>query len=157
MPAPVLTLTDDNNNPLSVINFGVVDAGNQTGGTIIRIWNNQANVSNISDAINPQLTTKTYNGLDSGDSIQNGQEVVTNQMIGAQCLSSGQTSYLSIGGQNSLAISNLPSTGNGSLVIPATSTAGSPQYSRVQLRAVVPPSATPGNINFLLRVTYQYS
>ncbi|CAM6032153.1 unnamed protein product [Sphagnum compactum] len=70
--SPVLTLTDSNNTVLSTLNFGVVDAGNYTGGVRVRVYNNLANAAGISDALNPTITTKTYNGLDSGDSVANG-------------------------------------------------------------------------------------
>jgi hypothetical protein len=154
MAAPILTLTDSTNTPLQVLNFGVVDAGNQTGGVPIRIWNNFSVAQGIADAQNPQITTKTYNGLDSGDSVQNGNEVVVNQMIGAQCTSAGQTAYTQIGGPNTLGIADSPPPA-GQSYTPVIS--GSGGFAALLVRATVPASATAGNISFLLRVLYQYS
>jgi hypothetical protein len=154
MAAPILTLTDSNNTPLQVLNFGVVDAGNQTAGIPVHFWNNFSAAEGVSDALNPQITTKTYNGLDSGDSVFNGNEVVVNQMISAQCVSAGQTQYTSIGGPNVLGIADSPPPA-GQSYTPIISGEGS--YASCLLRASVPSSATAGSISFLLRITYQYS
>ena len=152
--SPILSLTDTNNIVLSSLNFGVVDAGNLTGGVRIRVYNNLANAAGVSDALNPTITTKTYNGLDSGDSIANGNEVVVNQMIQVQCTSSGQTSYFSIGGANVQSISDSPpQSGN----TPPPPTIHSNSYAECLIRAQVPSAATAGNISFLLRVSYQYN
>jgi len=154
MNSPVLTLCDTNNTVLNTLNFGVVDAGNLTGGVRVRIFNNLANASNISDAINPTITTKTYNGEDSGDSIANGNEVVVNQMIQVQCTSSGQTTYYSIGGPNVQFIADSPpQSGNQ----PPPPIIHSNNYAECLLRAQVPPAATAGNISFLIRVAFQYN
>jgi len=152
--SPVLTITDINNTVLPTLNFGVVDAGNETGGVRVRVFNNLANAAGISDALNPTITTKTYNGEDSGDSVANGNEVVVNQMIQVQCTSSGQTSYFSIGGPNVQSISDSPPlSGN----TPPPPTIHSNNYAECLLRAQVPASATAGNISFLIRVAFQYN
>ena len=154
MAAPIITLTDATNTTLPILNFGVVDAGNQTGGIQVRVWNNFAAATNIADAINPVITTKTYNGLDGGDSVANGNEIVTNQMIQVQCTSAGQTSYFAIGGANILSISDVPpQSGN----TPPPPIISSGNFASCLMRAVVPASASSGNINFLIRVTYAYN
>jgi len=152
--SPVLTLTDSNNTVLSTLNFGVVDAGNYTGGVRVRVYNNLANAAGISDALNPTITTKTYNGLDSGDSVANGNEVVINQMIQVQCLSAGQTTYYSIGGPNVQSISDTPPQSGNAAPSPVIH---SNNYADCLLRAQVPSSATAGNISFLIRVAFQYN
>ena len=154
MASPVLSLCDTNNIVISTLNFGVVDAGNSTGGVRVRIYNNLANATGISDALNTTITTKTYNGLDSGDSVANGNEIVVNQMIQVQCTSYGQTAYSSIGGPNNQYISDAPPQ-SGNQSPPPTISSGS--YAECLLRAVVPPAATAGNISFLIRVAYQYN
>ena len=154
MNSPILTLCDSNNTILNTLNFGVVDAGNVTGGVRVRIFNNLANAANIADAINPTITTKTYNGNDNGDSVANGNEIVVNQMIQIQCTSSGQTAYASIGGPNVQSISDSPpQSGN----TPPPPTIHSGNYADCLLRAQIPPSATAGNISFILRCSFQYS
>ena len=152
--SPVLVLTDSNNTVLSNLNFGVVDAGNQTGGVRVRVYNNLANAKGISDALNPSITTKTYNGLDSGDSVANGNEIVINQMVQVQCLSSGQTSYYSIGGPNVQYVSDTPPQPGNAAPSPVIH-AGN--YADCLLRAQVPSSATAGNISFLLRISFNYN
>lgn len=152
--APVLTLTDSNNTPTPLFNFGIVDAGNETGGFSIRLWNNQANASGISDAINPSITTKTYNGYDSGDSVPNGEELVVNQYIQVQNISAGQTTYSAIGGPNTLSISDsAPQPGNS----PPPPVIHSNNFAACLVRASIPSSATAGNISFLIRVAFQYN
>jgi hypothetical protein len=152
--APVLTLTDPNNTVLPTLNFGVVDAGNTTGGIRIRIFNNLANAAGIADAINPTITTKTYNGEDSGDSVANGNEVVINQMIQVQCTSAGETSYYTIGGANIHSISDSPpQSGN----VPPPPTIHSNNYAECLVRAQVPPAATAANVSFLIRCAFQYN
>ena len=153
MAQPILTLSDSNNSTLPLFNMGVVDAGNQTLGFSVRIWNNQAGANNISDAINPTITTKTYNGYDSGDSVQDGEELVVNQYIQVQNISAGQTSYSAIGGPNVLSISDsAPQPGNS----PPPPVIHSNSFAACLIRCAVPASATAGNISFLFRVAYQY-
>ncbi len=154
MATPVLSLTQQDNTPLSVMNFGVVDAGTNSGGSIVRIWNNLANSPNIAAASNPAITTKTFNGYDSGDSIPNGEQVVTQQFIQVLSLSTGATQYVPIGGPNTAPIGDaVQQAGN-----PPPPLQISPNgYAEVQLRANIPQSAQPGNINFIIRVSFQFS
>jgi len=152
MAAPVLTMTDNQDNPLPVLNFGVVDAGNSTGGYPIHIWNNQQAANNISDAVNTTITTKTLNGFDNGDSIQNGNEVVTFNMINVECVSIGETQYSPIGGPLVHSIGESAPVGNAPLKI-----SGTGSYANLLLKAVIPNTASPGNVNFLLRVNYQFA
>lgn len=152
--APVLTLTDNNNTVLPLFNLGIVDAGNETGGFSVRIWNNLANATGISDAINPSITTKTYNGYDNGDSVENGNELTVNQYIQVQNISAGQTSYFAIGGAHVQSISDSPpQPGNN----PPPPVIHSNNYAACLLRASIPASATAGNISFLIRVAFQYN
>lgn len=154
MAAPVITLTDNSNTNLPVLSFGVVDAGNKTGGIPVRVWNNYANAVGIADALNTTITTKTFNGLDSGDSIPNGEQIVVNQMIAVQCESAGQTAYTAMGGPNTVSISDsAPLSGNQA----PPPTIHNNQYAACLLQANVPASAAAGNINFLIRVAYQYN
>jgi hypothetical protein len=159
--SPVLSLTDPNNIVLNTLNFGVVDAGNLTGGIKVRIFNNLANAAGISDALNPTITTKTYNGEDSGDSVSNGNEIVVNQMIQVQCTSAGETAYSPIGGPNVHSIADSPPQSGNLAPLPTIhayndSSTNTNNYAELLLRAQVPPSATAGNISFLIRCSFQY-
>jgi len=151
MQKPVFTLTDTQNNAIPVMNLGVVDAGNQTGGFAIRVWNNQAINANIADANNTTLTTKTLNGFDNGDSVPNGEEVVSLNMIRLQCRSTGETAYTPIGGAATHPIGSQPVANQGTTSIPSGA------YAEMLLQAAVPQTATPGSINFIIRVNYQYA
>lgn len=151
MQAPILTLTTTQNNALPVMNFGVVDAGNQTGGFAVRVWNNQSGADNIADASNTTITTKTLNQMDGGDSVENGNEIVTFTMIEVQCTSTGETAYAPIGGEQTHPVGYQAVPSGGTATIP------SKQYAEMLLQANIPQTATPGNINFLIRVQYQYA
>jgi len=153
MAAPILTLTDNSNSPLPLLNLGVIDAGTVGNPVLIRIWNNKANATNISDAINPQITVLTLNGYTSADSIIDGKEVVENQYIQIQNTSAGQTAYSSIGGTNTVSISDsAPQPGNS----PPPPIIHSNNYATLLIRANVPATATAANISCLLSVSYQY-
>lgn len=154
MSLPQLTLTDTNNIVLSALDFGVIDAGSQSAGIPVRIWNNYAGAAGVSDAVNPTVTAVTYNSLDSGDSITNGNEIVLNRFVQAQCISAGQTNYTAIGGAAVLSISDGP-PGTGSPPPPPTIHAGS--FANMLFSINVPPSASPANITFILTFNYQYS
>lgn len=151
---PVFTLTDDNNRAINNLNFGVVDAGSENAGIYIRIWNNISGATNISDAINPTITTKTANGYDGApDGVSNGSEIVQNKYIQVQNVSGGSQTFLAMGGPTVQSISDSPPQSGNSAPPPAIH---SGQYARLLLRPVIPTNATATNAGFLLRVAYQY-
>ena len=153
MSLPQFSLTDSNNVPITELSFGIIDAGNQSAGIPIRIWNNYAGAVGVSDALNVVLTTKTYNDLDSGDSVQNGNEIVVNQMVQGQCTSAGQTNYTAIGGPKTLSIADsIQQSGQP----PPPPTIHAQNFAAVLLSLASAPSATPDNIQFRLSIAFQF-
>lgn len=152
---PVFIMTDEQNRVISDLNFGVVDAGSQTTGIPIRIWNNLNGANNISDALNVTITTKTANGYDgSPDTPANGSELVENKYIQIQNTTGGSTTYLAIGGAYGQIISDSPPQSGNSAPPPAIH---SGQFAAMLIRPVIPTNATAINGTFLLRIAYQYS
>lgn len=87
MSAPVISFTDGSGSNLSSLSFGNCNAGSTTPAVTIRVYNNNGGGTAVSDTAQTTITTKTFNGLDTGDSVPNGQEVVTNKMLGVLCTS----------------------------------------------------------------------
>ena len=151
MPAPVITFTDASSATLSSLSFGNVNAGATSSTTPILIWNNNGGGSVVSDTASTTITTVTFNGLISGDTVQNGQEVVTYLVLGEQCTSLSAPSFTQVGGATTGAIG---STVGGSGVIKGTVGGDA---AAVNLRLVVPNNITAGPVQFLTRVAYLYT
>lgn len=151
MAAPVFSYTDDHENVITSLDFGTVDAGTTSAETEIHIYNNRSGASSIAEAVNCTLTTKTYNGLDTGDTIQYGQEIIDYQIIEAKntSLENPDTTFTKIGGTQTFGV-GASSRGT----IPSTP-AGS-NFAIVKLRAAVPSFATAVSALFLIRIQYQY-
>jgi len=147
---PIISFTDSNNTSITSLSFGGIDAGSTSDPIEIHIWNNKGGTPNVPNTTNTRITTKTYNGLDTGDTVPNGQEVVTYKMIQVKniSLSTPETFYTSIGGPDSHAIGASTSE-----IIEGASPGG---LCVLQIRAEIPTNATSGNIQFLIRVLYQY-
>ena len=150
MPSPVFTLTNSASSVISSLSYGNIDAGSASAPTQVYFWNNFGGSTAISDAINVTLTTKTYNGLDSGDTVQNGQEVVTGLSFAEQCISQGDVGYTSIGGPTTAGIG---SAAGGEGTIQGV-TGGDAAIVNLTLSA--PANVTPGQVQFLMRLNYSY-
>lgn len=87
MSAPVISFTDGSGSSLASLSFGNCNAGSTTAPVTIRVYNNNGGGTAVSDTSQTTITTKTFNGLDTGDTVANGQEVVTNKMLGVLCTS----------------------------------------------------------------------
>ncbi len=150
MPAPIITFRDQNDNLLSKYNFGTVQLATTSSPITAHIWNNYQGTSSVSDAINTTITTLTFNGLVTGDTVANGQEVVTYQMLNIQnyTLTPSPTSFTPVGGNTAAAIG---STQAGT--IPGSSPGS---YAGLNLEISVPSNATPGAVQFLTKISYNY-
>lgn len=151
MAAPVITFTDDHENVITSLDFGTVDAGTISSETEIHIYNNRLGTINIADAINCSITSKTYGGLDSGDTIQYGQEILDYQIIEVKntSLENPDTVFGKIGGSQVFSIgANVRGT------IPS-SPVGS-NFAILKLRANVPSYSTAVSATFLLKIQYQF-
>lgn len=133
------------------MNYGNCNAGSTTSVIPILVWNNQNGGQTVPDAVSCNITTVTFNGLISGDTIPNGQELVTNQYFQVQCLSQGDTGYTPVGGNTTHTIS----TSAGNLGdIPGT-IGGGFAYVNTQIAAIS--TVTAGPVAFLIRCNYLYA
>lgn len=148
MANPIITITDSTSATLSALSFGIVDIDAVSDEETIWIWNNKGGIATVSDAISATVTTKTYNGLNVGDTIPNGQEVITNRMLEACVTSLGESDFTAIGG------STVHFIGDAVTGVLYGDIGGS--KSVVKLRLNVPASTTPGEVGFYLRINYLF-
>lgn len=148
MAAPLITLTNANSATLGTASYGNVDASSNSGIQQIYVWNNMNGSQTLSDAIQCTITTKTWNKLDTGDTVQNGQEVVTDLMFQVQCTSQGDTSYTAVGGPTTAPI------GNASIGTIQGTVGGTAAIVNTQI--VAPSTVTAGQAQFIIRVSYLY-
>lgn len=152
MAAPVLTFTDASSATLASFSFGSADAGSTTSAKVLYVWNNKGGGTLVSDTAQTTFTTKTFTGLDTGDTVPNGQEVVTNSILGVQCTSQGDVGYTQVSGSTTTA--PIGSAAGGVGIIKGNVNGDA---SILNLRLTVPPTVTPGAAQWLGRVAYLYS
>lgn len=156
MPAPVVSWYNAANTAsVSLYDLGQVDAGSTSTDTTFLIWNNRGGNSSLSDMTSTTITTKDSTGNNTGD-------LVTNTWIKARIPSDAAGVFAAIGGTTTKSVKS--DGGSTAGVISGASndgntvtTATQNNFCTVTLRAVVPSTATAGNIDFLTRVSYQYT
>lgn len=132
----------DDTNPED---YGTVFTGNASSPVEIHLWNDKGGSAGSNPAYNVNVKIVTATGEDSGDTIANGQEVVTNSWIGIKSLTNDDTDFTTVG--------------NGTLKTLGTIAPNSDHI--IQCVANVPdnadpaPTGTPNNdITFELEVLY---
>lgn len=150
MARPVVTFTNTSSATITSLNFGNVDASGQSSVVPIMVWNNKSGGSTLSNMTSVTITTKTFNGLNTGDTIPNGQGVVTGLYMTEECISQGDSSYTAIGGTTTAPIGSAAG-GTGTI----NGTIGG-DAAVVNLILTAPSNVVAGAVNFLLRVTYLY-
>jgi hypothetical protein len=151
MPSPVLTFTDTTSAALTQIQLGNVNASSTSAPFTFLVWNNKGGTQTLSSATTTTITALTYNGLSTGDTIPNGQEVVSNLAVGIQCTSQGDTGYTQIGGSTSAPIGSA-SGGTGTIL----GTIGG-DNAVVNLTVTAASNIVAGPVQFLIRCSYVYS
>jgi len=102
MTAPIIEIYREND--LTKItdgdpdNIGTVQAGSSSSEAELHIWNNKDGTSDVSTAENVRITTVTKNFYESGDMVENGSEVVENQMLQVKSITNGEEEYTAVGG-----------------------------------------------------------
>lgn len=156
MPAPVVSWYNQANDTQETSwDLGVVDAGSVSNDKTFLIWNNRGGSSALSDMTNCTVTTKDDAGGDTG-------ALVTGTWIEAQIDSMGETSFTPIGGTTTKAIEAGGTNTTGNQTISGATNDGTKSnaednFAEATFHANVPSDATAGTINFLLRVSYQYT
>ena len=156
MPAPTFTVTDASSATINSISYSNVNASTSGAVTPLLFWNNKSGLSAVSDAVQVTITTMTflgYDGVTNIDTIQNGQEVVSQNVLTVECTSNVPPDpvYTPIGGTTTWAIGD-GSQGTG---IISGYTGGT--YAYVNTVIVAPPGITAGPAQFLVRLNYLYS
>ena len=151
MSAPNFSYTDATSATLASLSFGSVAAGSTSAATTFLIWNNKGGGSAVSDATSCQLTTMTWTGLTTGDTVQNGQEVVSYTTMKIQCISQGDSGYTAIGGTTTAPVG---SALGGVGTIKGLSNG---DYAVVQATQSPPTNVTAGTAQFLIRIQYVYT
>ncbi|KGP82425.1 MULTISPECIES: hypothetical protein [unclassified Paenibacillus] len=156
MPAPIVSwYTSDNSSQVTQWDIGTVDAGSLSTTFTVLIWNNRGGSTAVSDMQNCTLTTKDSSGGNTG-------ELVTNTWIEVKVDSLSESSFTAVGGtvtkdiratKSDTPAKTIKGPANDGNVNTANTTAN---FSKVTLRANVPPTATAGLVTFLTRVSYQY-
>jgi len=149
MPAPLITLTDASSGTIVSLSYNNVDAGSNSGIQTILVWNNFGGSQVVSDAVQASITSKTFNGLDTGDTVTNGQEIVTYTMLNVQCTSQGDSGFTAVGGPTTAPI------GNSTVGTIQGSVGGTAAVLNTKIVAVT--NVTAGPAQFLLRFNYLYS
>lgn len=150
--APKVEFTQPNGTtPVSLLDFDTVDAGTFSREFSILVWNNRGQSSAVSDMTQCTVTTHDQNGGNTG-------ELVTGRWIEVRVDSMGENTFTPIGGTNSKTIQ---AEGVGAGIISGAANngtvAGAKQnYAQLTFVANVPTLATAGNVDFLIRVSYQF-
>lgn len=150
MPAPLFTVTDMSSATINSVSYSNVDAGSASSVVSLLFWNNKGGSNALSDAVQVTVTTKTFNGLDTGDTVTNGQEIVTNTMFQEQCTSQSDATYTAVGGPTTAPISDGSSAGTISGTVGGSA-------AIVNTKIVAINNVTAGPAQFLIRLNYLYS
>lgn len=155
MPSPVVSwFSSDNTTQQSSWQLGTVDAGSDSQSTSFLIWNNRGGATAVSDMTNCTITTKDNAGGNTG-------ELVTNTWIQVKVDTLSETSSTAIGGNVTKSIragGTVTTAGliKGQINNGLLTGTGADCFAKVTAFARVPATATAGNVDFLVRVAYQY-
>ncbi|GMX64369.1 hypothetical protein Elgi_36380 [Paenibacillus elgii] len=162
MAQPVVSwYSMENTTQITQWPIGTIDAGNTSPDTTFLIWNNRGGSTAVSDMTNCTITTKDVSGGNGGTDANNiTNEVVFKKFIEARVDTMSETTFTPIGGVTTKAIKAGGTAPAGTIKGTAndgTKTNAAANFAQVTLHAKVDPLATAGNVDFLLRIAYQYS
>lgn len=133
--------------------LGTVDAGSVSPDITFLIWNNRGGTEDVSDMTNCTITTKDSAGGNTGELVEGKWiEVKVDTMSEVTFTPIGGTVTKSIKAANPAPAGTIKGTAND-----GTKTNSPQNFAQVTLHANVPAIATAGNVDFLLRVAYQYT
>lgn len=143
MTAPIVTFWDNFNyqyNAENPLDFGWWYAGEESSIITLIIYNNKEEEEGVSDMENVQITTVTATGQLTGGTPKEGSEVVADKWLNVKSETNGDTEFTSVGGDTMKELGTIAS-GEG---------------HTLKLKLVIPSTATGGNVNFGIRVSYTY-
>ncbi|MBZ2166289.1 hypothetical protein [Methanobacterium spitsbergense] len=146
MADPVVSYyEEDNIVELNISNpedFGDVIMGHSSDPQVIHIWNDKGSGAGSTPMYNTRIKIVTETGLDSGDTLENGREVVQNKWIDGKSITNEDVSYTELGGVTTLALGTINAN----------------SFHAIELIENVPSDATSvppnGDIAFKLYVLY---
>ena len=154
MASPIVSWYNfDNTTQVTQWQIGTVDAGTVSEDVTFLIWNNRGGSSDVSDMINCTITTKDVAGGNTGD-------LVTGRWIEVRVDTMGESTFTPIGGTVTKSIKAGGTAPAGTIkgtVNDGTKNNSPDNFAQVTLHANVPSIAVAGNVDFLLRVSYQYT
>jgi hypothetical protein len=154
MPQPQISWYNiDNTSQVTQWLIGTIDAGTVSPDTTFLIWNNRGGPTAVSDATNCSITTKDIAGGNTGD-------LVEGKWVEVRVDTMGETEPTPIGGTTVKAVKAGGTAPAGTISGAANdgTKANSPNnFAQVTLHVNVNPLAVAGNIDFLLRLSYQYT
>jgi hypothetical protein len=132
--------------------IGQVDAGSTSADTTFLIWNNRGGASATSAMESCTITTKDAAGGDTG-------ELVVDKWIKVRVDTLAESSFTAIGGTTTKAVKaggtapagTIKGTVNDGSIANATD-----NFAQVTLHATPSVTATAGNSDFLLRISYTF-
>ncbi|GIP32598.1 hypothetical protein [Paenibacillus sp. J2TS4] len=133
--------------------IGTVDAGNTSDDTTFLIWNNRGGTEDIADMTDCTITTKDESGGNEG-------EIISNKWIRVRVDSMNENSFTPVGGEVTKTIKAGGTAPAGTIKgtkNDGTKTNALNNFCQVTLHAQPHVTATAGNVNFLLRVSYTYT
>ncbi len=152
---PVFTVTDASSSTISSISYQNVNAGTIGNVVPLLFWNNMGGTSVVPDAVQVTITTMTFTGQATGDTVANGQEVVTDKVLEVQCTSQDPTnpfpSFTPIGGTTTAPI------GDGSEGVGTISGAIGGTFAYVNTHINAPSGISAGPAAFMIRCSFLYS
>lgn len=123
-------------------NFGSIIMGHSSDEEEIHIWNDKDGVNGSTPMYNTRIKIVTETGLDNGDNLQDGSELVTNQWVKGKSVTNNDAEYTLLGNAAILTLGDIQPNA----------------FHAIKLQEVVPADATTvppnGNINFKLYVLY---
>ncbi|REK76297.1 hypothetical protein [Paenibacillus paeoniae] len=153
MAAPLISWYSSNNqSQVTQWQIGTVDAGSTSQDTTFLIWNNRGGNAVVSDAQGCTITTKDISGGDTG-------ELVTERWIKVRVDSMSESSFTAIGGTTTKAIKAGGSAPAGIIrgtVNDGTIANAAANFAQVTAHATPSVTATAGNVDFLLRLSYTF-
>lgn len=154
MPAPTVSWYNvDNTAQETSWQIGTVDAGSPSQYKTFLIWNNRGGSSALSDMTGCTITTKDISGGDTG-------ELVTGKWVRVRVDSMSETSFTEIGGTTTKAIKAGGSAPAGTIKgtnNDGTKANSAANFAQVTVYAQPSVTATAGNVDFLLRISYTFT
>lgn len=142
MADPVITIYDDADSAeYTTIDYGSIDAGNESPVTTLHIWNDKGGSNSSDTAENCVIRTVTSTGAYTG------LDLVEDKWYNSKCTSYGASDFTAIGGATTETIGST----SGNDTIP------SDDKAVCDTKIVVPGTASSGSRSFKVRVSYTFT